>query len=70
MKNLQFKLDMIGALIGCIGILLTAYAFHTASFGAMLPGVLLAVISFIMVSSSGIITRFIKRKDNEENISD
>ena len=70
MKNLQFKLDMIASAIGCIGILLAAYAFHTATAEALFVGALLAVISLVMMSSSGIIARFIKGETNEENNSD
>ena len=71
MKNLQFKLDMIGAAIGCIGILSAAYAFYTATLWLLFGGVLLAVICSIMVSLSDGIAKFIRRKDNgDESSSD
>lgn len=66
MKNLQFKLDMIGAALGCIGILLVAYAFYTStivfsSIGYF--GILLAMVSSVISLTSGRITRFIKEKE-------
>lgn len=66
MKNLQLKLDMISAALGCIGILLVAYAFYTStielSWVAYL-GILLATVSSVIVLASGRITRHIKRKN-------
>jgi len=66
MKGLQFKLDTIGAALGCIGILLVAYAFYTStielSWVAYL-GTLLAMVSSVIVLTSGRITRFIKGKE-------
>lgn len=72
MKNLQFKLDMISAALGCIGILLVAYSFYTSiielSWIAYF-GTLLTMVSSIIVLSSGRITRFVKGKDNEKSKS-
>ena len=74
MKNLQFKLDMISAALGCSGISLVAYSFYTSiielSWVAYF-GTLLTMVSSIIVLSSGRITRFVKEKEEyEKRISD
>jgi len=71
MKDLRFKLDILGGLIIIFGALCLVFGpFFTDLWIIDASGVIM-IIGFIIFSGSTWIAKFIKRRDNgEENSSD
>ncbi len=64
MKNLQFKLDTIGSIFFCIGMLVFAFNFHPSDLSWIgYSGAFLGLFGGFIVITSGRITRFVKGKE-------